>query len=108
MRSSCAPSCASWPACWSASVIPDLYVGPDAVEAAAPASGEKPRPSGMRLRREHGSLLTRLASVGMLGGVLWGFSNAGVAAYRLATDAFVAPLILSQNSDEVVQSKLSL
>jgi uncharacterized protein with PIN domain len=62
----------------------------------------------MRLRRERGSLLTRLASMGMLGGVLWSFSNVGLAAYRAATDAFVSPLILSQNSDEVVQSKLSL
>ena len=88
-------------------MIPDLYLDSDATEA-TPASGEKPRPSGMRLRPERGSLLTRLASMGMLGGVLWGFSQAGVACYRLATDAFVAPLILSQNSDEVVQSKLSL
>jgi hypothetical protein len=89
-------------------VIPELYVAPDPAGAAEPSSGQQARPSEMRLRRERGSLLTRLASAGMLGGVLWGVSNVGLAAYRVATDAFVSPLILSQNSDEVVQSKLSL
>jgi hypothetical protein len=41
-------------------------------------------------------------------GLLWGLAQAGSVAYRWLTDSFVAPLILSKDSDLAVQSKLSL
>jgi len=52
--------------------------------------------------------LPRLLSRLMLCAVVAGFGYAGSAAYRLATDSFVAPIIFSPDSDVVIQNKLSL
>ncbi len=51
---------------------------------------------------------TRLLSLLALCGTLVGVGYAGLTAYRLMTDSFIAPIILSKDSDVVVQSKLSL
>ncbi len=62
-------------------------------------------------RREHrprGALGARLFSVVALSGVMSGLAYVGAAGYHVAHDSFVAPLILSPDSDLVIQSKLSL
>jgi hypothetical protein len=83
-------------------VNPDVYA--DRIEVAAPdASG-----AGSPARRTKGRLLARIFALGGLGLLLLGFGEGGLVAYRLVTDSFVAPLILSKDSDTVVQSKLSL
>ncbi len=50
----------------------------------------------------------RLLSIGALLMALWGVAYVLTAIYWVATDAFVAPLVLSPDSDLVIQSKLSL
>ncbi len=51
---------------------------------------------------------TRISAVVALGGVLCGIGFVGNTAYHVATDGFVAPIILSPDSDMVIQSKLSM
>ena len=53
-------------------------------------------------------LLPRLISLCLLGLVLYGLFHAGRAGYYLATDAQIAPLLLSPDSDAVTSSRLSL
>lgn len=50
----------------------------------------------------------RVFSLLLLGGVSYGLFEAGRAGYYLATDAQIAPLLLSPESDSVLASKLSL
>lgn len=51
---------------------------------------------------------TRLLSFSALAAALCGVGYAARATYHIATDAFVAPIVLSPDSDLVIQSKLSL
>lgn len=51
---------------------------------------------------------TRFFSLVALGGVLCGIGYVGNTAYHVATDGFVAPIVLSPDSDLVIQSKLSM
>ncbi len=51
---------------------------------------------------------TRVFSLVALGGVLSGIGYVGNTAYHVATDGFVAPIVLSPDSDLVIQSKLSM
>jgi len=64
--------------------------------------------SGARGRRRKNELVTQALSLGGLCALLGSLAYGGLVAYRLITDAFVAPLILSKDSDTVVQSKLNL
>lgn len=50
----------------------------------------------------------RLFSIAALSGTLCGLGYAARTTYHIATDAFVAPIVLSPDSDLVIQSKLSL
>ena len=72
-----------------------------AVETAGPVSG-------LHLRQPNTGIFPRLVSLVMLIAVVAGFGYAGLTGYRLATDSFVAPIILSPDSDIVIQNKLSL
>ncbi|HKO89713.1 MAG TPA: hypothetical protein VJU61_01090, partial [Polyangiaceae bacterium] len=83
-------------------MTPEVYAEPALV---APSAG---RDSGVRWRPPRRTLTTRVLSLAGFAGLLWGLAQAGSTAYRLLTDSFVAPLILSKDSDLAVQSKLSL
>lgn len=76
-------------------------------ESTVSATGDPPQ-SGYVVRRRGPGVLHRLLSLLTLCAFLAGFACAGRAAYHLATDSFVAPIILSPDSDLVIQSKLSL
>lgn len=52
--------------------------------------------------------LPRVLSLGMLGVVAFGLIEAGRAGYLLYTDALVAPLVLSPDSEQVTSSRMSL
>jgi len=54
------------------------------------------------------SAATRLFSLGALCGALAATAWVGSTVYHVATDGFVAPIILSPDSDMVIQSKLSM
>ena len=54
------------------------------------------------------SLSTRVCSLLALCGVVSAIGYVGNTVYRVSTDGFVAPIILSPDSDMVIQSKLSL
>jgi hypothetical protein len=54
------------------------------------------------------ALLTRLLSLGMLGVVTALLAIAGESAYLVARDSFVAPAILSPDSDVILTGKLKL
>ena len=54
------------------------------------------------------SLGTRVLSLAALCGVVVGVGSVANTVYRIATDGFVAPVILSPDSDMVIQSKLSM
>jgi len=84
-------------------VIPDAYVEPVLVP---PSSAG--RDSGWRLRRPKRTLTTRVLSLAGFAGLVWALVQSADITYRLLTDSFVAPLILSKDSDLAVQSKLSL
>lgn len=60
---------------------------------------------GVHLGRTFG---VRVLSIFGLCATVAGFAYGGLTAYLLLTDSFVAPLILSKDSDVVIQSKLSL
>jgi hypothetical protein len=51
---------------------------------------------------------TRLLSLGALLGMLYLLSSTGRVVYHLISDSIVAPIILSPDSDVVIQSKLNL
>jgi hypothetical protein len=51
---------------------------------------------------------TRISALVALTGALCGVGYVGNTAYHVATDSFVAPIILSPDSDMVIQSKLSM
>jgi hypothetical protein len=55
-----------------------------------------------------GALAMRVLSLLGLAGTLLGVAYVGNVIYRLLTDSFVAPIILSRDSDMVIQSKLNL
>src|SRR4051812_48462205 len=92
-------SCPHWP---RVSVNPDVYA--DRIEVAS----QDARGAGSHVGRTRSRLLARILALSGLGLLLLGFGEGGLVAYRLVTDSFVAPLILSKDSDTVVQSKLSL
>lgn len=52
--------------------------------------------------------LPRVLSLGMLGVVAFGLIEAGRAGYLLYTDALIAPFVLSPDSEDVTQSRMSL
>ena len=54
------------------------------------------------------SLATRLFSFAALCGAVGAIGAVGSTVYHVATDGFVAPVILSPDSDMVIQSKLSM
>lgn len=54
------------------------------------------------------SVATRLFSLGALCGAVAATAWVGSTVYHVATDGFVAPIILSPDSDMVIQSKLSM
>ena len=54
------------------------------------------------------SMMTRFVSLAALCGVVTGVGFVGRTAYHIATDSFVAPIVLSPDSDLVIQSKLSM
>lgn len=58
--------------------------------------------------RTPSSLATRIVSFAVLCGVVAGIGAVGSTVYRVATDGFIAPIILSPDSDMVIQSKLSM
>jgi hypothetical protein len=89
-------------------VIPELAVSSPIAPAPAEPDEDRARDSGVELQRVEGHWLTRIGSIGLLAGTLWALSHFALAGYRLFTDSIVAPLILSKDSDEVVQSKLAL
>jgi hypothetical protein len=72
---------------------------------ATPAAGTNvPAPP----RGPRANIGARLLSLAALSGVVSGLAYAGGAGYHVLRDAFVAPIILSPDSDLVIQSKLSL
>lgn len=54
------------------------------------------------------SIATRLFSFGALCGAVAAIGWVGSTVYHVSTDGFVAPIILSPDSDMVIQSKLSM
>jgi hypothetical protein len=76
---------------------PDVFI-----PSSAPAHPSQLRP---RVRVAWGA---RLMSLVGLAGTLAALGYAGLTVYRIITDSFVAPIILSKDSDMVIQSKLSL
>lgn len=60
------------------------------------------------LTKKTSSIGTRLFSLTALCGVIGAIGYIGNTVYRVSTDGFVAPVILSPDSDMVIQSKLSL
>jgi hypothetical protein len=67
------------------------------------SKGQSNEPAAKKSR-----LGTRIASLVALGGVLCGIGYVGNTGYHVARDGFVAPIILSPDSDMVIQSKLSM
>jgi len=65
-------------------------------------------PVSVSATKTRSSLTTRIASFAALCGVVGAFGYIANTVYRVATDGFVAPIILSPDSDMVIQSKLSM
>ena len=64
------------------------------------------RQSGIRLRDSKSGLRTRMMAFGTLCAVMGGFGFVGLTVYEAARDSFIAPAILSPESDIVMNSKL--
>lgn len=58
--------------------------------------------------KRRSSLATRLSSFAALCGAVGAIGYVASTVYHVATDGFVAPIILSPDSDMVIQSKLSM
>jgi hypothetical protein len=70
--------------------------------------GEGPLPGQLAAAAPRARVMARLFSLVALGAVVWGFAYAGTVAYHVLCDSFVAPIILSPDSDLVLQSKVNL
>jgi hypothetical protein len=90
-------------------MAPDVQAAREpATEADAPGADTAARHSTIRPRRPTVGLAARLFSLAMLCAVVTFFGFAGLAAYQACRDSFVAPAILSPDSDVVLTNKLKL
>jgi len=64
--------------------------------------------SEIRIRGSRSGLRTRIMAFGTLCGVMGGFGFVGLTVYEAVRDSFIAPAILSPESDIVMNSKLKV
>jgi hypothetical protein len=85
---------------------------PPPIAASTPLLDERalstPAPAESAAPKNASHIITRAASTVLLGALLLGLFKLSVAGYYIATDSFVAPIILSPDSDAVLPSKLNL
>lgn len=82
-------------------------MNPEAYARTVPVETET-RDSGLQFHPPRRAFVTRVVSLLGLVGLLLCMAKGAILVYLLLTDSFVAPLILSKDSDLAVQSMLSL
>jgi len=82
--------------------------GTAAIELEVSTASSNQSSSGTPLDHSRSSLRTRILAFASLCGVVAGFGLVGRAVYAAARDSFVAPIILSPDSDVVIANKLKM